>query len=93
MAKPLLLTGSIVAALLCLVFSLAASPSYLVLVSSALAFAAIHFITGAMFITHANSRVKWLLLVLTFSVFAFALDDLGRLFSILKMPSFRLFTS
>ncbi len=56
MVKPLLLSASIVAALLCLSFSLVASPSYLLLVSVALVFAAIHFLTGALFLRRTHSR-------------------------------------
>ena len=91
MVKPLLLAGSIVAAVLCVFLSEVSSPRYLALVCSALAFAAIHFIAGVLFLRRASSRAKWLLVVLTLPVFAFAVDDLGRLLSILKMPSFRLF--
>jgi|GEM_PF-3745387 len=89
MVKPLLLTISILAALLCLLLSLASSPQYLVLVSSALLFAAAHLSTGALFVLRAQSAAKWLLLLLAVPVSAYAIDDIGRLLSLLGLPSFR----
>lgn len=90
MVKPLLLSISILAALLCILLSEVSSPHYFALVFCALVFATAHFIAGALFLRRARSPAKWLLLVLMFPVLAFTIDDLGRLLSLLGLPSFRI---
>ena len=81
---------SIIAGLVCLFFSLAASPSYLMLVSAALFFGMLHFVASAIFLQRVRSGLKWLLLLLGAPVFAYTLDDIGRLLALLGLPSFRI---
>jgi hypothetical protein len=52
--------------------------------------AAFHLATGTAFIRLAHSAAKWLLLLLVVPVLVFALDDIGRLLSLLGLPTFRI---
>jgi hypothetical protein len=85
----MLLSLSLLSALVATALSLISSPSYLGLVSFSLVFAAAHFLCGAFFLRRTASRAKWLLLLVSFPMAVLTLDDLGRLLHILGAPSFR----
>ena len=76
--------------MLCMGSSLVASPSYSVPVALALVFALVHFISTAAFLRRTHSRAKWFLCILSAPVAVFTFDDVGRLFGLLGLPSFRI---
>jgi hypothetical protein len=80
---------SILAALMCVAFSLVSGPSYGTLVFAALLFAALH--VGATFVAIKRGRsvARYLILLATLIVLLFTLDNVGRVLGLLDLPSFR----